>query len=431
MGCVFSILRSATALVLGVVVFVGFLFLLLTNFSDKLLNADFYNEIIAGEDTYNRIYDEILLDEDLEGTRNGLLGEVQVVSDQEMVSLLRQIIPPKYLQSQVEGAIGRTVDYFSEDAETLDLYIDLKPPLDNVKPALFSYIDRRIDALREEELGRLECTPQRVIEFAGRFRSDLEELSTGQVPKAIPSLKSFDPLCRFALFELTFDLVVAQSGLDERAKQGLRERRQEIERQFVAGEAKQMLKVAARPLAYPLIDDAIEQIRNELDGQDRLNLIHRIAVWNDDLTETQIRQDAGDVRIWVSRARNFGKPIALAMLIAGASLLGLVHFPSLKGALRWPGLTLMLTGLVFLVIGKVLESQVPDRLRELVEEGSGGTGGVPASVNALGGDLLASFGKQLTGGIDGPALAVLIIGAVLFGASFCVFLLRPRFPGVR
>jgi hypothetical protein len=91
----------------------------------------------------------------------------------------------------------------------------------------------------------------------------------------------------------------------------------------------------------------------------------------------------------------------------------------------------MLTGLVFLVIGKVLESQVPDRLRELVESEAGGIGGVPASVNALGADLLSSFGKHLTSGFDGPALAVLIIGAVLFGASFFVFLLRPRFPGVR
>ena len=102
---------------------------------------------------------------------------------------------------------------------------------------LFSYIDQRIDGLREEELGPLECTPQRVNEVADRYRSKWEELSTGQVPEAITSLKGFDPLCRIAVFELTFDLVVAQSGLDERAKQGLRERRQEIERQFVAGES--------------------------------------------------------------------------------------------------------------------------------------------------------------------------------------------------
>lgn len=431
MGCLFSIVRSASALVLGVVVFVGFLFLLLTNVSDKLLRADFYTETIAGENTYNRIYDEVLLDDDLESTRNGLLGEVRVVSDQEMVSLLRQIIPPEYLQSQVEGAIGRAVDYLNEDAETLDLYFDLGPPLDNVKPVLFSYIDHRIDGLREEELGRLECTPQRVNEVADRYRSKWEELSAGKVPEAIPSLEAFDPLCRLLVFELTFNQVVAQSGLDERAKQGLKERRQELERQFVAGEAKQVLKLAARPLADPLIDDAIGQIRAELESQNRLDLIRRIAVWNGDVTETQIREDAGDARDWVSRSRKFGQPIALAMLIAGAVLLGLVHFPSLKGALRWPGLTLLLTGAVFLVTGKVLQSQVPGRLRELVEGNSGGTGGVPASVNALGGDLLVSFGKQLTGGIDGPALAVLIIGAVLFGASFFVFRLRSRFPGVR
>jgi hypothetical protein len=414
-----------------VVVFVGFLLLLLTNISDKLLSADFYNEIIAGENTYNRIYDEVLLDEELEGTRNDLLGEVRIASDQDIVNLLRDIIPPEYVQSQVEGAIGRAVDYFNEDSQTLDLYVDLGPVLDNVEPALFGYIDRRIDELREEELGRQECTPQRVIEVAGRFKSSLEELSTGQVPGGIPSLKAFDPLCRFAVFELAFEQVVAQSGLGERAKQGLSEHRQEIQRQFVAGESKQVLKAAARPLADPLIDDAIGQIRNELDGQDRLDLIHRMAAWNGELTETQIRQNVGDARNWVSLARKFGKPIALAMLIAGALLMALLYFPSLKNALRWPGLTLLLTGIFFLVAAKLMESQVPDRLRELVEEDAAGLGGVPASVNDLGGDLLVSFGKHLTGGLDGPALAVLIIGAVLFVASFFVFLLRRRFPGVR
>ncbi len=74
---------------------------------------------------------------------------------------------------------------------------------------------------------------------------------------------------------------------------------------------------------------------------------------------------------------------------------------------------------------------MPGKLRELVESGATGSGDVPASVNALGGDLLVSFGKHLVGGIDGPALVVLIIGAVLFFASFFVFLLRRRFPGVR
>ena len=59
-------LRAGAGLVLGVVIFVGFLFfLILNNVSDKLLSADFYKNTIAAEDTYNRIYTEVLVDEEL------------------------------------------------------------------------------------------------------------------------------------------------------------------------------------------------------------------------------------------------------------------------------------------------------------------------------------------------------------------------------
>jgi len=36
----------------------------------------------------------------------------------------------------------------------------------------------------------------------------------------------------------------------------------------------------------------------------------------------------------------------------------------------------------------------------------------------LGGDILISFGTQITAGITGPSLLLLILGAILFGASF-------------
>lgn len=431
MGCVISIVRAVSALVLGVVVFVGFLLLMLTNTSNKLLNADFYNDIIAGEDTYNRIYDEVLLDEDLESTRNDLLGEVRVVSDQELVNLLREIIPPEYLQSQVEGAIGRTVDYFNEDAEALDLRIDLGPALDNVKPVLLRYMNQRIERLPLEKFALPGCDPEIIQRIADRYEVIFRGLSIGSIPESIPSFEAIFAPCRQVIFNIAFDKLVSDPSFDPRVEQGLRARKEAIRVEFNAGDTYGVWQEAAPAMATPLIDDAIGQIRAELDGQERLDLVHRIAIWSGDLTEAQIRENAGDARDWVSRVRKFGKSIALAMLIAGAVLLGLVHFPSLKGALRWPGLTLLLTGVVLLVIGKVLQSQVPDRLRELVERDPGGMGGVPASVNALGGDLLASFGKHLTGGFDGPALAVLIIGALLFGASFFVYLLRPRFPGVR
>ena len=62
MGCLLDILRSVLALVLGVVVFLGFLFLLLlNNVSDKMLSSEFYIDTIDGENTYERVYDDVLV----------------------------------------------------------------------------------------------------------------------------------------------------------------------------------------------------------------------------------------------------------------------------------------------------------------------------------------------------------------------------------
>ena len=147
MGCLADILRSVLALVLGVVVFFGFLFLLFfSNFSDKLLNSEFYTDTISGEDTYNRVYHEVLMDPELLGTTQDLLGDIQVINQDEIVGLLRQIVPPAYLQTQVEGSIQRTVDYFNEDRDTLELYMEFGPPLDSISNngAVISRAPRRV-----------------------------------------------------------------------------------------------------------------------------------------------------------------------------------------------------------------------------------------------------------------------------------------------
>ena len=228
---------------------------------------------------------------------------------------------------------------------------------------------------------------------------------------------------------MAFAAVVSGSSLNDDAKAGLRAIEVDIRREFVVeGDTHSALKLAARPLATPLMDDAIDRIKLELDGQDRLDLIHRLAQWNDDFTEAELRDDIETSREWLNRGRtDLGKPAAWAMLIAGSIVMGLIYYPSLKNALRWPGVTLFLTGLGFFIAGKVAESRVPDALQDLVERSSNEISGVPNSVTDLGGDLLVSFGKQLTSGIDGPALTLLIIGALLVGASFFAFLIGPLF----
>ena len=416
---------------LGIVVFVGFLFLILVgNFTDKLLNADFYKDTIVGQDSYNRIYDEVLVDQELRDKTDELLGNIKVVDHDEIVGLLREILPPAYLQSQVEGSIDRTIRYLNEDLDELETFIELGPPLDNIKPVLFAYIDGRIDQLAVEDPGVPDCSTASVTELSNRYVDRFNQLADGEVPITVPSLMSLSQTCRTLVFAASFDLLVASPALSAGSRRLLQESRQDLRAPFVAGDTLEALKVGARPLVIPLMDEAIAGIRAELGEGDRLDLIQQIADYDDELTEEEIRSEIADARKWVSRSGDFGTVVSLAMIIGGSIIMGLIHLPSLSGALRWPGITLLLTGVFYYVAGTVLESEIPDRLSTVLERGTDQVSAIPPSVSDLGTDLLVSFGSQLPSGYEGASITIIVVGVVLFAGSFFVSLVKPFKPFV-
>ena len=418
---------------LGVVIFVGFLFvLILNNFSDKLLSADFYMSTIAAEDTYDRIYNEVLVDDELKDRTQELLGDIKVVEHQEIVDLLEEIMPPAYIKGQVEASIDRTIDYINEDVDRLEVYVELAEPLENVKTVMFAYMDAKIDGLRVEETqGFGGCTPSSLGGLAERYVDTFSGLSEGVVPESIPSIKEISAPCRIILFELVFGSLVDDSGLSDDAKQSLNDGKGELRLPFAMGDTLEVLKVSTRLLAGPLMDDAIESVRADLDENGRFDLIRQLAEWDDDTTEAEIRQDIDDGRVLVSRANNFGDLTSLIMVIGGAVLMGLVFFPTFSSMLRWPGVALLITGTFFFAAGKIAESEVPDRLTYVIESGADKVSEVPPSVTDLGGDILISFGSQLTDGFAGPSITLLVIGAVLLGSSFFTIVIKRFIPIVK
>ena len=411
---------------LGVVIFVGFLFVLISNnFSDKLLSADFYLSTIAAEDTYDRIYNEVLVDDELKDRTQELLGDIKIVEHQEIVDLLEEIMPPAYIKGQVEASIDRTIDYINEDVDRLEVYVELAEPLENVKTVMFAYMDAKIDGLRVEDAQRFGgCTPSSLGGLAERYVDTFSGLSEGVVPESIPSIKEISAPCRIILFELVFGSLVDDSGLSDDAKQSLNDGKGELRLPFAMGDTLEVLKVSTRLLTGPLMDDAIESVRADLDENGRFDLIRQLAEWDDDTTEAEIRQDIDDGRVWISRANNFGDLTSLILVIGGAVLMGLVFFPTFSSMLRWPGVALLITGIFFFAAGKIAESEVPDRLTYVIESGADKVSEVPPSVTDLGGDILISFGSQLTDGFAGPSITLLVIGAVLLGSSFFTIVIK-------
>ena len=91
----------------------------------------------------------------------------------------------------------------------------------------------------------------------------------------------------------------------------------------------------------------------------------------------------------------------------------------------------MITGAVTFVLGKIAESRVPARLADVVETGADRVTDVPQAVIDLGGDLLISFGTEITSGIAGPSVTLMIVGAVLIGASFFTVPIKSGLGGIK
>ena len=429
MGCLLSIVRLLASIVLGFVIILGLILLVIGgNLTDSLLDPDSYIDTLAEQDTYNRIYTEILVDPDLQRTTRDLLGDVDV-DQADIVPLLQDILPPEYIQDQVEESIERTVGYFNGDLRRLEVYLDLGTPLEDAKEVILEYVDRQIDTLPVEELGAEACTQEGLADKAEEFKGLFAALASGTTPESLPSLPSLDQECRENLFSQVDASAIVGGVLDAAPQEGLLANREELQRQLLEGNSQGFLKEASHAVAAPLIDSAIERISEGLDDEGRYDLIKAIDSWDESRSEREIRRDLADARGWVSRADSLGGKLAVLMFFGGSIVMAAIYFPSLANMIRWPGITLFLSGTVVYGIGRFLSSSVPDRLGEAVRFGaSGSISPIPGSVASLATDLVVSFSHNLTSGISAPALTVLIIGLVLFVASFFVFTIKSFIP---
>ena len=431
MGLPLLILRFVATPILGIAIFAGLLLTLVgNNIADKLLDADFYTNTIAEHNTYNRIYDDVLLDQKAKDKVQELLGDVKVVSPEDIVGLVRGLLPPEYLQSQVEGAIQRAMAYFNEDSDTLGLYLEMGPAIDKIKPTLLDYVDRRIDGIPEADPGPAECNPGTVKSVGDGYQEVFRNLAGGQVPASLPSIKVIAEPCRVLIFDSAFPALFADDTLDSRITQALGDSTDDIRAAFVAGDTHGVLKAAARPLSEPLVDDAVAKIRERLDEGDRLNLIRVLAETNSDFTEEEIRVEVADAKELIVQYRALGGTLAALMLYGGAILLAVLHLPKLSAAMRWPGIFLLVSGGLIFIVGKILESKVVDWLITGVDKITLNAPGIPGPAINLISDLVLSFGQQLTQGFAAPAFTVLIVGALLFAASIVLSIVKPFIPGL-
>jgi hypothetical protein len=188
-----TLLRAGAGLILGLIIFAGLLYsLVLVNFSQHLEDPEVYKSAINETDAYNRIYDEVLVDDALEDQTDDLLGGVEVATHEEVVDVLKDVMPPSYLREQTEDNIERFTGYLVGDYEELNFYVDLKEPLNRIKLLVVERVDEVIDGLEIKEpsssspagTGRStstdssgECSEQSLIDLASEFSEPLSQFS--------------------------------------------------------------------------------------------------------------------------------------------------------------------------------------------------------------------------------------------------------------
>jgi uncharacterized membrane protein YgdD (TMEM256/DUF423 family) len=426
------IARSVAATILGLLIFVSFLsFFLVSNITGKVLDDATYTQILSQQDTYNRLYDEVLPDPRLSRITSGLIGNIQLVSHLEIASIIRRIAPPDFLQAEVEKNLRRAIEYFKGERATLELEIDVRELLPRVEINIFEYIDRLIDQLDTVDIDTTRDPAEQFAEVEELINAMIWDLATGRTPEAVPAIGFIPASQRAIVFDSLLPSVLNDPRIDRRVSWGLHANVIRIRSEFIAGDTRQFLKEVAHAGLTPLIDQGIVDFNRYLDEQGNLDLI-AIAVENSDgLTEETVRYRLDRFRDQFRRGATLGGSVAQSAAIVATVAMSLIYLPSLINAMRWPGLTLLLTGMVLFGLGKLMENTLPGLINALVEEQISKVSDLPPSAAALANDLARQFILQLFTGLANPALILLLIGAVLFAGSFLVRQLRPAAPWIR
>ena len=123
-------LRRAVAIPLAVIfVILSLLVLVAFRVSATIGDPDFYAEQLQQADVYHFIYDDVLpatLEESGIGEDTGGVSVIISPLKPHLVDMVRQTLPPEWLQAQVEHAINEVVPYDWEETDTFSITVQLK-----------------------------------------------------------------------------------------------------------------------------------------------------------------------------------------------------------------------------------------------------------------------------------------------------------------
>jgi len=164
----FSVVKVTLLVLLSVL----FLFVLIATltigvFDRDLLRENFYKHELQQANFYERVYTDVMPEiKDLPSYYGGI-----VITTQEQDQLIRKIIPPQWLQEQVESALNSAIPWLRSETDQLDVAIDLKPAKQRASPVVLQFIRKKLSSLPE-------CPPGQ--------EPDLSRVAYGEFPDCLP-----------------------------------------------------------------------------------------------------------------------------------------------------------------------------------------------------------------------------------------------------
>ena len=413
-----TFLKAAAGLALGLAVFAGLVVLLVgVNLTQRLDEPEVYAAAFSETGAYDRIYDEVLADEELRDRTGRMLGGMNFAVHDEAVDMLRQVMPPEYLREQMEANIGRLTAYLRHERDDLEIYVDLQGPLERVEPAALEQVHQYIDELEVAEPATSGCSPSSLQQLATAAAEPYSRLSQGQLPETAPSLEILSRECREREFDRWFGLVLNDPVMSTQVSRVLGNEVEELRRTFIEGDTRGFLKAGADPLVEPVIEGTVAEVRRNLPPDHRIDLLDWLTSQPVGPTRTAIDAWAESLRDVLSTVNGPARNIALVVVVIGSLLLALVHLPRPVGMLRWPGVTLLAGGGACLVLGFVLNSVAPGTARRAVVSFAPSSAEFPAPAVNLAGDIAETFVRQATAGFIPATVVVMAIGGVLIAGS--------------
>ncbi len=361
----------------------------------SLLAPGFYLGALEENRVYDRVYTELLRDPKSQEKVTDLLGGTRDVPTQDAERLLRQVLPPEYLQHQLEQNVRTLLAYLQRDADELTMRVELRPVLDNIRPVAVEYAATRLQSV---ERHRVESYPA----YATRLVEVVDGLKRGDIPANVPAFELSEKERAAAAGTILGDGPVSE---DERAA---------VAQALTGADTVGALGAALVLLLRQRTEESLLDLRQALGSGDVLDLVGQAAS-DQNTTKEEMLSGLDPAREVASAAHSWGIPVTVGATALATALLGLLYLPSRARAFAVAGSVLLRVGLLGVAGWYVQREIAPGRVHEAVLNADSEA---PESERLIAADVARSLMSDTSLSAWPPVLAFLVTAGTFIGLAF-------------